>query len=73
MRDYKKLREEYKDLKAKKAANFGKFYADDVIKVIETGKKPGGSYSDFEAITTALEAGFMLGYKAGKRDAKKEG
>lgn len=64
--DYKKLYHGRKD-------NEGAFYASDMHEVKEIAEmKEGYSNILYEAIETALEAGFMIGYRKALRDAKRK-
>ena len=52
----------------------GKFFAADLYQIREIALqswKHGYGEVLFSAISAALEAGFMIGYKAAKREAKK--
>ena len=57
-----KATEDYKKTWKGKAANF---YPEDITNII---KQSGGR---IDAIVTALEAGYMLGYRKAQKDARK--
>jgi len=53
--------------------NEGAFYGSDFYEVKEAAEKIGGGAATtlYEAIGTALEAGFMIGYRKAQRDCRK--
>lgn len=67
-RDVRKALEEYRALKERKGERFGVFRYSDLCQVKEIG---GGSR--FETISAALEFGFIVGYKAAKRERRNNG
>ena len=70
MRDIKKNIEEYK--KSFEAANMGgAFYQSDVDQIRKTAEGLPTGHRDFTLISNALRAGFMIGYRKGRADARK--
>lgn len=68
--------DEYNSLREKKGGNFGAFYLSDVKQLQKIAEDKGGiSFKNIvsEAIINSLEAGFMIGYRAGLRAATKGG
>ena len=50
----------------------GAFYSDDLQQIREMATEPlGSSDRDYQLIYRALEAGFMVGYRKGKRENSK--
>lgn len=50
----------------------GAFYASDFYEIKELAEKSGGYYNTlYTAIDLAITAGFMIGYRSAKREAKK--
>ena len=72
-RDINKLLNEYGKLKKGKSGNFGSFYASEIYEIREMAEKDGPRIGDilFDAITKSLNVGFIVGYKAGLREARK--
>lgn len=73
-RNMEKLIDEYHKLIEKKGGNFGAFYLSDVKQLQKIAEDKGGiSFKNIvsEAIINSLEAGFMIGYRAGLREARK--
>lgn len=74
MRSMKKSIEDYKALKAEKGGNFGAFYYSDVDELRKiTFDSTGTNFQEIvlAAVCNGLEAGFMIGYRAGLRGARK--
>lgn len=72
-RDMKRVLRDYQKLIRRKGGNFGAFYYDDVIQLQKkTEDEAGINFRKIElhAIVNGLEAGFMIGYRAGIRDAR---
>jgi hypothetical protein len=61
------------DYKAKFGGNSaeGAFYMTDVMQIRDTAEGNTRGDRDFILISNALRAGFMVGYRKGKADAKK--
>lgn len=75
-RSIQKEIDEYNSLREKKGGNFGAFYLSDVKQLQKIAEDKGGiSFKNIvsEAIINSLEAGFMIGYRAGLRAATKGG
>ena len=73
-RNMKKLIDEYHKLTEKKGGNFGAFTMNDAEQLRKLAEDRGGiSFKNIvlEAIINSLEAGFMIGYRAGIRAATK--
>lgn len=73
-RSIQKEIDEYNSLREKKGGNFGAFYLSDVKQLQKIAEDKGGiSFKNIvsEAIINSLEAGFMIGYRAGLREARK--
>ena len=69
-----KAAQDYKTQYYGKHSNEGAFYASDFYEVKEAAEKIGGGGAAttlYEAIGTALEAGFMIGYRKAQQDYKK--
>ena len=49
----------------------GAFYVDDLRQIRETAGSLQGADRDFELITNALQAGFMIGYRKAKNEREK--
>ena len=74
-RSMQKAIDEYNALLKKKAGNFGSFYVSDVNELKKIATDKGGiNFWDIvlSAIGNSLQAGFMIGYKAGLREAKRK-
>lgn len=74
-RSMQKAIDEYHALLKAKGGNFGSFYTSDLEELKKIATDKGGiSFWDivFSAIGNSLEAGFMIGYKAGLREAKRK-
>ena len=74
-RSIKKEIDDYYKLRDKKGCNFGVFYVSDVeqLKKIATDKGGINFWNILlEAICSSLQAGFMVGYRAGLREAKRK-
>lgn len=73
-RNMQKAIDDYNALIKKKGGNFGAFYASDVeeLKKITTDES-GTNFWEvvLEALWNGLRAGFMIGYRAGLREASK--
>ena len=68
-----KAAEDYKKLYYGRKNNEGAFYYSDIQEVKEIAeKKEGYNATLYEIIETALEAGFMIGYRKAQRDAKRK-
>jgi len=68
-RNMQKMIDEYKHkFWGKKNHGRGTFYASDFWQIMEIGEREGGGVSDY--IDNAMMAGFMCGYKLGRRDQK---
>lgn len=61
------------DYQAKFGGNSGNgaFYMTDVMQIRDTAEGDTRGDRDFILISNALQAGFMVGYRKGKADAKK--
>ncbi len=73
-RSMQKAIEDYRALKAKKGGNFGAFYfseAEELRKI--TLDSTGTNFQEIvlAAVWNGLKAGFMIGYRAGLREASK--
>ena len=74
-RSMQKAINEYHALLKEKGGNFGSFYVSDVNKLKKIATDNGGiSFWDtvLSAIGNSLQAGFVIGYKAGLRESKKK-
>lgn len=74
-RSIQKEIDEYNSLIEKKGGNFGAFYLSDVKQLQKIAEDKGGiSFKNIvlEGIFNSLYAGFMIGYRAGLREAKAE-
>lgn len=74
-RSMEKAIEDYKALCDKRGGSFGSFYTDDLDQLRKIAEDAGGiSFRNIElhCILHGLEAGFMVGYRAGLRDARKK-
>ena len=73
-RNMRKVIDDYNALIKKKGGNFGAFYASDVeeLKKITTDES-GTNFWEvvLAALWNGLRAGFMIGYRAGLREASK--
>lgn len=69
-RDITKSIEEYQK-KFGGASNEGAFYATDFMQIRDTAEGVTRGDRDFILISNALRAGFMVGYRKGRADAKK--
>ena len=72
-RDMNRVIQDYQTLKRQKGGNFGAFYYDDIKQLQKkTEDEAGINFREIElqAIVNGLEAGFMIGYRAGIRDAR---
>ena len=49
----------------------GALYMTDILQIRDTAEGLTGGDRDFELISNALQAGFMIGYRKGQTDAKK--
>lgn len=70
---FRKKIDEYNSLIKKKGGNFGAFYSSDVKQLRKIAEDKGGiSFKNIvlEGIVNSLYAGFMIGYRAGLREAK---
>ena len=70
MRDIKKNIEEYNKKFGGNTGN-GAFYATDLMQIKETAEGERRGDREFVLISNALRAGFMIGYRKGKADARK--
>ena len=68
-RDIKKVMDEYNQ-KFIYVDCPGKFYPSDVEQIIMMAKADDGKISAFTLTLYALEVGFMIGYRAGKRKTR---
>lgn len=67
-RSIAKAVEDYNRFKESKGNNTGAFYVSDILEVKEIATNPmGGGVELVTAIGTALEAGFMVGYRTAQR------
>ena len=71
MRSMQKAIDDYKTKFENRSDGAGAFYADDLRQIQATAEGLRGYDRDFELITNALMAGFMVGYRKGKADEKK--
>ena len=74
-RDLSKAIEEYNALCKSKGGNFGCFYCSDLTQLRNIATDKGGiSFWDivYHAIDSSLAAGFMIGYKAAKREQRQQ-
>ena len=74
-RSMQKAIDDYRALCDRKGGTFGSFYPDDVYQLRQVAEDKGGiNFREIElnAIIGGLEAGFMIGYKAAKREARKK-
>lgn len=74
-RDLSKAIEEYNALCENKGGNFGAFYVSDYEQLRNIATDKGGiSFWNIVlyAIDSSLAAGFMIGYKAAKREQKNQ-
>lgn len=46
----------------------GQFFVSDILQLIEIGEREGGCIIDY--IYSAIMAGFMIGYRLGRKDQK---
>lgn len=69
MRDLRKSIEEYQ--KKFYNSNSGCFYASDIEQIAQLATD-SGRVDLYEAISSALQAGFMVGYRYGKKEARKK-
>ena len=73
-RSMQKAIEDYRALKAKKGGNFGAFYKPDLDELRKiTFDSTGTNFQEIVlvAVWNGLKAGFMIGYRAGLREASK--
>lgn len=73
-RSMQKAIDDYNSLIEKRGGTFGAFYASDMEELKKIATDKGGiSFSNIvlEAVWNSLQAGFMVGYNAGLRDARK--
>lgn len=66
-RSIAKAVEDYNRFTESKGNNTGAFYVSDIEEVKEIATTPMGGVELFTAIGTALEAGFMVGYRTAQR------
>ena len=68
-----KAQQDYQKRFYNRTDNKGAFYYEDICEIKEAAEKYGGGRHDTlsEAILAALEAGFMVGYRCAKREARK--
>lgn len=74
-RSMEKAIEDYKALCDQRGGTFGSFYSTDVEQLRKIAEDAGGinfRNIEFECISNSLFAGFMIGYRAGLRDARKK-
>ena len=71
-RDLKKAVQEYDKRYSKKDSGEGAFYASDIIQIKEMSEGNTAANLLFDAISNALKAGFMIGYRKALRDLKKQ-
>ena len=57
----------------KKWGGAGDFYPSDVMQIIQGATRKDGQLDHIDAIFNALYAGFTIGYRTAKREAKKRG
>lgn len=69
-----KAAQDYKRKYYGKAGNEGAFYVSDFYEVKEAAEKSGGDPAGIlcTAIETALQAGFMIGYRKAQQDYRKK-
>ena len=73
-RSMQKAIEDYRALKAEKGGNFGAFYLSDAQELRKiTLDSTGTNFQEIDlvAVWNGLKAGFMIGYRAGLREASK--
>lgn len=70
MRNINKAIEDYKKNFGGAGSN-GAFYATDVQQIRDTARGELWNDREFTLISNALQAGFMIGYRKGKADARK--
>jgi len=70
-RDLEKYIKEYREQFYHRKDGTGAIYPTDVLQIRDYLVKRG-ELTDLDAISYGLEAGFMIGYKYGKREAKKK-
>ena len=73
-RSMQKAIEDYRALKAEKGGNFGAFYLSDAQELRKiTLDSTGTNFQEIVlvAVWNGLKAGFMIGYRAGLREASK--
>lgn len=70
-RDINKAIQEYKKNYEGRSDGTGAFYMDDLRQIQATAEGMSGFDRDYELITNALMAGFMIGYRKAKADTKK--
>lgn len=73
-RDLSKAIADYEALTRKKGGNFGAFYASDFEQLRNIAIDKGGiSFWNilFYAIDAGLQAGFMIGYRAGRAEVRR--
>ena len=66
-RNAQKVLNEYHSLVKRKKGNFGGFYSSDIISLWDLHNVTAPTRKLFDITGNALEIGFMIGYKAGKR------
>ena len=71
-RDLEKSIEAYKKRFYNATGNAGAFFASDVEQIKDLATTEDGEVSLFDAIGNALEAGFMIGYRYAKNEARKK-
>ena len=74
-RSMQKAIEDYKALCDKRGKTFGSFYTDDLDQIRKIAEDAGGiNFRNIElhCIMYGMEAGYMIGYQAGLRDARKK-
>ena len=71
-RDIKRLVEEYEAKYTGTGTCEGMFYVSDIEQIVELNGNPYDFNNVVSCIFTGLQAGFMIGYKKGLRDAKKK-
>ncbi len=69
-RTAEKVLSEYNALLERKKGNFGGFYISDIISLWDRHDIKAPTSSLYEITAEALEIGFMIGYKAGKRERR---
>ena len=70
-RDINKAIQEYKKNYEGRSDGTGAFYMDDLRQIQATAEGMSGFDRDYELISNALRAGFMIEYRKGKADIKK--